>query len=421
MARDHLSDAKVKHAKPADRPYKLYDGAGLFLLVHPNGSRYWRLKYRLAGKEKLFAVGVYPEVGLADAREKALGARRMIRDGGDPVAERRRHQIGNASNTFQAVAGEWIGSRENDWSPSYRNTVKAALAANLYPRIGSLPVRSITVPILRDALLLMERRGALSALRKVRMWASMAFRYAIATGRADNDPAAPLRGTFKAHKSRNFAALTKAEEFGQLLAKVYAYDGSPITRSALQLMAYTFTRTGELRAAEWAEFDLATATWRIPAERMKMREPHVVPLSTQVMRGLSELRVLTGHSRWVFPNERNRQKPMSENTILYALYRMGYHSRATGHGFRSSASSLLNELGFDADVIERQLAHRERNKVRAAYHRAEYLVERREMMQRWADYIDALAARIGQAPIRHGECGSRHAHSYDESEPMPYS
>jgi integrase len=394
MARDHLSDAKVRQAKPAAKPYKLYDGAGLFLLVHPNGSRYWRLKYRLAGKEKLFAVGVYPEVGLADAREKALGARRLIRDGGDPIAERRRHQIGNASNTFQAMAGEWIASRENDWSPSYRNTVNAALTANLFPQIGTLPVRSITVPILRDALLLMERRGALSALRKVRMWASMVFRYAIATGRADNDPAAPLRGTFKAHKGRNFAALTKAEEFGQLLAKVHAYDGSPITRSALQLIAYTFTRTGELRAAEWAEIDLATATWRIPAERMKMREEHVVPLSTQAAQILSELRKLTEHSRWVFPNERNRLKPMSENTILYALYRMGYHSRATGHGFRASASSLLNELGFDADVIERQLAHRERNKVRAAYHRAEYLSERRDMMQQWANYVDGLEVQF---------------------------
>ena len=209
MARDHLSDAKIRHAKPAAKPYKLYDGGGLFLLVHPNGSRYWRLKYRLAGREKVFAVGVYPEVGLAEAREKALAARRLIRDGADPVVERRRRQAGNTSNTFQAIAEDWIASRESDWSPSYRDAVQSALAANLYPQIGSLPVRSITVPVMRDELLLMERRGALSALRKVRMWASMVFRYAIATGRADSDPAAPLRGTFKAHKGRNFAALTK--------------------------------------------------------------------------------------------------------------------------------------------------------------------------------------------------------------------
>lgn len=392
MPRDHLSDAKIRHAKPTGKPYKLFDGGGLFLLVHPNGSRYWRLKYRIAGKEKLFAVGLYPEVGLAQARERTLEARRLIREGSDPVAERRRQQIADTANTFQAVASEWIASRENDWSPSYRITVQSALAANLFPVVGTLPIGSITVPILRDALLRMERRGALAALRKVRMWASLVFRFAIATGRADNDPAAPLQGTFKAHKPRNFAAVTKAEEFAELLAKLHSYDGSPITRSALLLIAYTFTRTGELRTAEWIEINFTTATWRIPAAKMKMREEHVVPLSKQALGVLSQLKLLTGHSRWIFPNEHNRQKPMSENTILYALYRMGYHGRATGHGFRSSASSLLNELGFDADVIERQLAHKERNKVRAAYHRAEYLAERRHMMQGWADYIDTLTS-----------------------------
>jgi integrase len=250
---------------------------------------------------------------------------------------------------------------------------------------------------MREALLLMERRGALAALRKVRMWASLVFRYAIATGRADADPAAPLRGTFKAHKGRNFAAVTKAEEFGTLITKVRGYDGSPVTRLAMMLMAYAFVRTGELRGAEWSEFDLKRARWSIPAERMKMGEEHIVPLSRQALKALSELKTLTGTSRLLFPNERKPNAPMSENTILFALYRLGYHSKATGHGFRSSASTLLNELGFDPDVIERQLAHRERNKVRAAYHRAEYLAERREMMQKWADYVDELATTsVGQ-------------------------
>ena len=270
--------------------------------------------------------------------------------------------------------------------------MRSALAANLYPQIGALSVRSITVLILREALLLMERRGALIALRKVRMWASMVFRYAISTGRADNDPAAPLRGTFKARKSRNFAALTKASEFGELVAKIHRYDGSPVTRCALLLMAYT-SRTGELRSAEWNESDFDGAMSRIPAERMKMREAHLVPLSRQAVQVLTELRPLTGNSHWVFPNERKALKPMSENTILYALYRMGYHSRATGHGFRSSASTILNELGFNADVIERQLAHQERNKVRAAYHRAEYIPERIKMMEQWGKYVDELAMR----------------------------
>ena len=208
----------------------------------------------------------------------------------------------------------------------------------------------------------------------------------------------PMRSRAECHprsqalQSRNFAALTKAEDFGGLLGSINDYDGSPVTRFALLLKAYTFTRTGELRAAQWSEIDTAAGIWRIPAERMKMREPHVVPLSTQALGVLSELRALTGYSRWLFPNERSPHKPMSENTVLYALYRMGYHSRATGHGFRASASSLLNELGFDPDVIERQLAHKERNKVRAAYHRAEYLSERRDMMQKWADYADEQAA-----------------------------
>jgi integrase len=241
----------------------------------------------------------------------------------------------------------------------------------------------------------MERRGALAALRKVRMWTSQVFRYAIATGRADADPAAPLRGTFKAHKGRNFAALTKPEQFGELIAKIKAYDGSLVTRCALMLMAYTFVRTGELRRAEWSEFDFQGGTWRVPAQRMKMGEEHIVPLSRQTLAVLAELKPLTGHSRLVFPNERKPTTPMSENTLLFALYRMGYHSRATGHGFRSSASTMLNELGFDADVIERQLAHQERNKVRAAYHRAEYLPERRVMMQRWADYVEDLVTTHG--------------------------
>jgi integrase len=216
----------------------------------------------------------------------------------------------------------------------------------------------------------------------------------IATGRAENDPAAPLRGTFKAHKSGHFAALTKPSELGQLLARIRDYDGSIITRCGLLLLAYTFTRTTELRASEWTEFGLDGASWTIPAERMKTDVSHYVPLSRQALQILMEIRPLTGSSRWVFPNERNSQKPMSENTMLYALYRLGYHGRATVHGFRASASTILNEvLGFDKDVVERQLAHKEPNKVRAAYNRAEYLAERREMMQRWADYIDDIASR----------------------------
>ncbi|GJE60284.1 tyrosine-type recombinase/integrase [Methylobacterium trifolii] len=390
MARDHLTDIKIRQAKPALKPYKLADGLGLFLLVNPNGARYWRLKYRFGGKERLYAVGVYPEIGLGEARSKVAEARRLIREGIDPVADRKRQRIdvAAAAETFQTIAEEWIASRSGEWSPSYRDAVQSALAANVYPPLSGYPIRSITVPIMREALLLMERRGALASLRKVRMWTSGVFRYAIATGRAEHDPAAPLRGTFKAHKPKKFAAVTKAVEFAELISRLRAYNGSLITRTALLFLAYTFVRTGELREAQWSEFDFNGATWRIPAERMKMKEEHIVPLAKQSVKLLTDLRKLTGHSPYVFPNDRRSEKPMSENTILFSLYRLGYHGRATGHGFRASASTLLNEMGFDPDVVERQLAHRERNRVRAAYHRAEYIEYRREMMQSWTDYID---------------------------------
>jgi len=391
MARDLLSELKVRQAKPRAKPYKLHDGGGLYLHVHPNGSKYWRKKFRHLGKERVLAIGVYPDVSLACARDEAVNARRLIKDGIDPVAERRRARGNDTAETFNVIAEEWIESRKNIWSPSYCDAVRSALATNLYPHIGSLPIRAITVPVMRDALLVMEKREVLSALRKVRMWASGVFRHAIATGRAENDPAGPLRGTFKAHKPRNFAAITKAEELGELITKIRTYDGSIITRSALLLMVYTFPRTGELRGAKWEEFNFEKSEWRIPAQRMKMKQEHLIPLSRQALAILQELKVITGNSEFVFPNENNGTKPMSENTMLYALYRLGYHKRSTVHGFRSSASTLLNEqLGLAPDVIERQLAHQERNKVRAAYHRAQYLSQRREMMQKWSDYVDRL-------------------------------
>jgi integrase len=389
MARDLLSDTKVRQSKARETPYKLHDGAGLYLHVQTNGSKYWRLKFRHQGKERVFAIGVYPEVGLAAAREEALKARRLVGEGKDPVAERRRAR-GSSAETFQEIAEEWIESQSNVWSPSYKESVESALASNLYPHIGSTQIRAITVPLMRDALLIMEKREVLAALRKVRMWASLVFRYAIATGRAEANPAETLQGTFKAHKPRNFTAITKRDDLGELIRKIRSYDGSIVTRLSLSLMVLTFTRTKELRWARWSEFDLENAQWTIPAERMKMREQHIVPLSRQALAIIEELKLLRT-SEFLFPNENNPRKPMSENTMLYALYRLGYHNRSTVHGFRSSASSLLNKMGFNPDWIERQLSHRERNKVRGAYHREEYLEERHGMMQRWADFIDELA------------------------------
>ncbi len=397
MPREQLSELQIRRAKAGSKPRKLFDGGGLYVLVHPNGSRYWRLKYRFAGKERLLALGVYPQVGLAEARASAAEAKRLASQGMDPVHHKRALRVStaaDAANTFRALAEEWIETKSATWSPSYIETVRSALRANLYRQIGDMPVRNITVPIMREALLNIERRGALVALAKTRMWASGVFRYAIATGRSDQDPAAPLRGTFKAHRPKNFAALTKKEEVAKLLAKIDAYDGSVITTAALKLLALTFVRTGELRHAEWREFDFVNAVWLIPAERMKMRTPHQVPLASQAIELLNELRLLTGGGKFLFPNERRPQTPMSENAILYALYRLGYHGRATGHGFRATASTLLNELGYDPDVIERQLAHRESNKVRAAYHRTQYLDERSRMMQDWADFLDRLKSNL---------------------------
>jgi integrase len=389
VARDLLADTKIRQAQPRQKAYRLHDGAGLYLHVQTNGSKYWRLKFRYHGKERVLALGVYPDVGLATARAEAMKARGLIREGKDPVAERKRAR-GSSAETFQAVAEEWIESQSNVWSPSYKESVQSALAANLYPKIGSTPIRAITVPVMRDALLVMEKREVLAALRKVRMWASGVFRYAIATGRAEVNPAETLRGTFKAHKPRNFAAITDRDQLAELIVKIRTYDGSIITRLALSLMILTFTRTKELRWARWSEFDLENARWTIPGERMKMREEHIVPLSRHALSIIEELKTLRS-SEFLFPSETNPRKPMSENTMLYALYRLGYHSRSTVHGFRSSASSLLNKMGFNPDWIERRLSHRERNKVRAAYHREEYLEERRGMMQKWADFIDALA------------------------------
>jgi integrase len=394
MALNLLSDTKVRQAKKRQKPYRLHDGGGLYAHIDTNGSKYWRLKFRIAGKERVFSIGVYPEVSLAAARDEALKARQLIRDGLDPVAERKRRRASNGSGeTFQAIAEEWMESQANIWSPSYKESVTSALAKNLFPHIGKLPIKTITVPVMRDALLIMEKREALAALRKVRMWASLVFRYAIKTDRAADNPAEPLRGTFKAHKPRNFAAITKADELGELVQKIRNYDGSIVTRLALLLMVYTFPRTKELRGARWSEFDFAKAEWTIPAERMKKGEEHVVPLSRQALAVLEELHPLTGTSEFVFPNEHNRRNPMSENTMLYALYRLGYHKRSTVHGFRSSASSLLNKMGFNRDWVERQLSHQEGNKVRAAYHREEYLEDRHQMMQRWADFVDELVAK----------------------------
>jgi integrase len=387
-----LADLQIRRAKPATKPYKLVDGKGLYLLVHPNGSKYWRLKYRIGGKEKLLAIGVYDEVSLGAARKARDAARALVGEGRDPVIERQQRKAENLAalgTTLDVVAREWMAANAERWSPAHVEKVRSILENNLLGSLGSLPVNAITPEMLLGVLRKIEKRGALEVAFRVRQWSSAVFRYAIATGRAREDPAAVLRGALKTRTPESHASLGH-DEIGEFARKVEGYDGQPATRLGLMLLALTFVRPGELRAAEWSEFDLRAAEWRIPAERMKMRAPHIVPLSRQAIEILRELQKITGHSRLLFPNERRPETYTSENTFLYALYRLGYHGRATGHGFRASASTILNELGFHSDVIERQLAHAERNKIRAAYNKAEYLPERCALMQDWADLLDLL-------------------------------
>lgn len=397
-----LTDVAIRNAKARAKPYKLAAGGGLYVLVTPDGGKYWRLKYRFAGKEKLLALGVYPDVRGAEAREKRDAAKHQLKEHLDPSAVRKAQKYATATataNTFEAIAREWIELQRNRWTADHAARVLGSLEDEVFLDLGARPISDIMAPELLATLRKIEARGALETAQRVLQRCDAVFRYAVTTGRAERSPAADLKGALKAPKRSNRAALSAAD-LPEFLRKLDAYDGQLQTRLALKLQVLTWVRPGELRAAEWAEFDVDKAEWRIPAERMKMRAPHVVPLSRQAIAVLEELRPLTGKGRFLFPNQHTPGACISDNTMLYALYRMGYHSRATGHGFRATASTILNEQGWRADAIERQLAHAERNKVRAAYHRSEYLEERRKMMQAWADFIDGLGAGANVSPIK---------------------
>ena len=399
-----LSDTAIRQARPRAAPFKLADGGGMFLLVQPTGAKYWRLKYRIRGREKLLALGVYPQVSLAKARQKRDSARELIAAGIDPIEHKREEQrvaAVHASNSFEVVAREWHGQQAPRWTPGHATQVLWTLDSDAFPKIGHRPVNEITAPEVLAVLRDIEKRNALEVAGRVRQRCGAVFRYAIQTGRATYNPVADLAGALKTRKVTHRAALGQSE-LPEFLSKLAAYNGHLLTRLALRLLVLTMVRTGELRGARWDEIDEPRAEWRIPAGRMKMRQPHLVPLSHQAIEVLRAVRPLTGHGPLLFPAQTGDGKPMSENTMLYAIYRMGYHGRATGHGFRATASTILNELGFRPDVIERQLAHAERNKVRAAYHRSEYLDERRTMMQAWADLLDALANPKGERKLLSG-------------------
>jgi len=389
-----LSDAKARNAKPRTTRYKIADGDGLFLFVMPSGSKYWRLKYFFECKEKLLALGVYPEVSLSDARERRAQARKVLAAGNDPAdvkREAKRQEILKSDNAFEVVAREWFEKRKHEWKPSSAVAMLGRLEQHILPKLGQRPIADINAPEVLAVLRVIEARGTLETARRVMQICGKIFMYAIATGRAERNPVPDLRGALKTPVSTHYSFL-KASDLPEFLKKLEAYDGSLQTKLALNLLLLTFVRTNELRGAQWTEIDWDKAEWRIPAERMKMKEMHLVPLSRQAIAILRELQKHSGSREYVFPNQHNPSTFMSENTMLYALYRMGYHSRTTGHGFRSSASTILNEHDFRADVIERQLAHSERNSVRAAYNHAQYLPERRKMMQWWADYLEKAAA-----------------------------
>lgn len=389
-----LKDITVRNAKPTEKKYKLFDREGLYLEVLPAGGKYWRLKYFFGAKEKCLALGVYPHISLADARERRDQARKLLAHGSDPAEakkEAKRIIIQKQQNTFEMIAREWHENRLDKWTAPHARKIMKRLETHVFNRIGTRPIADITTPDLLPVMRKIEEQGGEIAHRMLQICGQV-FTYAVVTGRATVNPAASLRGALKPVVKNNHAYI-KPNELAEYFRNLEGYDGSPQTKLALRFLLLTFVRTGELRGAAWAEIDFDKAEWRIPAERMKMKETHIVPLSRQAIGILNELKPLTGQWRYVFPNQHKPSGQMSENTILYALYRMGYHSRATGHGFRSTASTVLNEHGFPPDVIERQLAHGERDKVRAAYNHAQYLPERRQMMQWWADYLDEVATK----------------------------
>ena len=390
-----LTEAEVKAAKPlpleAPKARKLFDGEGLYLLVQPNGSKLWRLKYRIAGREKLLALGVYPAVSLKVARERMREARRDLGARIDPSAKRKADRRSQA-NTFEAVGAEWLELQRKKMSEA-TFTKSEWLLGLVRPFIGSQPIRTITAADLLPALRKIEARGRHETAHRAKQKAGQVFRYAVGTGRAERDPTADLRGALAPVVTKNRAALTDPRQVGELLRAVHGYQGQPSTAFAMKLLPLVFVRPEELRFARWEEFalDAKDAIWRIPGERMKMGEEHIVPLATQAVALLRELSLITGPAGLVFPGLVSGAKPISENTINAALRRLGYsNDEMTAHGFRAMASTLLNELGHAPDLIELQLAHVERDKVRAAYNRSKRLAERRVMMQAWAEYLDRL-------------------------------
>jgi len=409
MSAGKLTVIKVKNAKPREKSYKLFDGGGLYLEVRPNGGKWWRLKYRFGGKEKLVSLGTYPTVSLADARRGRDQAKAMLMDGIDPAAERKakKHEQAEDLETFERVAREWHAKFAPGWAPNHADKIIRRLEREVFPWIGNIPIRQITAPELLTVVKRIEQRGHIETAKRTLQTCGQVFRYAVATGRADRNPAADLKGAIPPPRTKHMAAILEPQKVGELLRAIREYSGTFVVACALRLAPLVFLRPGELRMGEWSEIDFDKAEWRIPVRRMKrlQREKnarpddigHIVPLSQQALEILQELYPLTGNGRLIFPGLRNKDRPISDATLTNALRRLGYSGEEmTVHGFRHIAETFLHELGFSTLAIEKQMSHKDRNRIRAVYNHAEYLPERRRMMQAWADYLDQLAA--GKSP-----------------------
>lgn len=401
-----LSDAAIRRVKATEKQQKLSDGGGLFLLVHPNGSRYWRWKYRVNGKEKLLGMGIYPDVSLAKAREAREDARRLLASGVDPSEHRKAATASRAvadGESFEVITREWLAGRP--WVPAYGKKVIAWFEKDVFPYIGARRAGDLKASDFLQVARRMEARDAFESAHRVMQNCGQVMRYAVATDRAERNPVADLRGALVPAPEKNHAAIVDPVQLGGLLRALHAYHGTPVVQAALKLAPVVFVRPGELRQAEWTEFDLDAGLWSIPATRMKMRQAHIVPLPRQAVEVLRELQPVTGHGQYVFAGGRSDKRPMSEVAVLAALRVMGFDKdTVTGHGFRATARTLLDEvLGFRPDIIEHQLAHAVKDPNGRAYNRTTHLVERTRMMQEWADYLDRLRAgnvvqlRPGQA------------------------
>lgn len=401
-----LTARQVDTSKPKDKPYKLSDGGGLYLLVNPNGSRYWRLKYRVAGKEKLLALGVYPDVTLAEARQKRADAKKVLAAGGDPGQEKQEEKQAKeqaVANSFERLAMEWHTHKSTSWSEGYAEHLLMYLKKDIFPFIGQKAITDISQVEMLNVLRKMEQRGVLDKLKKTRQACRQIFTYAIITGRAEHNPVSDLAGALKSPKQQHYPHLL-VDQIPDFLRALSEYSGSTITRNATRLLMLTGLRTIELRASEWVDIDFDKDIWNIPAERMKMRRPHLVPLSSQVRELLEEIHQLTGRGKYVFPGRNDAGKPMSEASINQVIKRIGYDGKATGHGFRHTMSTILREQGYNTAWIETQLAHVDKNSIRGTYNHAQYLDGRREMLQWYADYMQAM--ENGENVV-HGSFGKR--------------